>query len=214
MPELELEFEPDSHAYIWQGVKIPSCSEILSQVNKGFGFLSEDDLKFYQDRGHAVHRAIELTIRGEIDKRTKGAKDAAPYVESWNRFVSDYSFEPYSDGAGPVCERRMVHPSYRYGVTPDIVGFVKGKLSVVEIKATSAHSPLTGLQTSAQILAARIHLPKPCPKLETRYAVRLVPGKAPDVRQYKNPSDEGVFISLLNVLSWKIANKLTAKEKL
>ncbi len=210
IPELEL--EPESHSYIWQGVRIPSCSEILSQVSKGFGFLSKDDLTFYQDRGHMVHKAIELTIRGDMDKRSKGARDSLPYLESWNYFVSDYGFEPFEDDEGPFCERQLVHPSYRYGVTPDVVGMVKKRLAVVEIKSTSAHSPLTGLQTAAQALAVRLYLPKPCLKLEDRYAVRLIPGKHPEVKQYKAPSDEGVFLSLLNVLSWKIANKITLKE--
>lgn len=209
MPEQELEIELDdlTHKYTLGGIEIPGCTAVLQKMGAtpSFGFLKPEELKWYQDRGHAVHKAVELFLRDSLDRRTL-AKEIRGYLASWERGVKDYQVEVIRDIHGePLVEKILLHPAFRYGVRPDIFALVRGKPSVIEIKATSQHNAATGLQTAAQRLAARsIEL-----EVSERYAFRLDrDGGAPSVKRYQDPSDEGVWLSMLNSYNWKAKHKL------
>ena len=205
MPELEL--EPESHRYTLDGVTIPGCTQVLAAMGAtpGFNFLSPEDLEFYRSRGHAVHKAVELAVCGTLDKRTIAA-EINPYLIGWDQFCDDHKVEVVDDGE-PFIERQLYHPAFRYGVTPDVLAIVDGRMSVVEIKATSAHAPATGLQLSAQLLAIRQTVD--VPKTTTRIGLRLLQQEPYyDLKHYTERSDEAVWLSLLNGYNWLKANKL------
>lgn len=210
LPELELD---ENHIYRLDGVQLPGCTAVLSAMGAtpGFNFLTPDDLEFYRSRGHAVHRAVELAVKGTLDKRTIVA-EVNPYLIGWDRFCEDHKVEVVEVDGEPFVERQLYHSAYRYGVTPDVVAAVDGHDAVVEIKATSAHAPATGLQLSAQLLAVRqaVKLPKDV----ARIGLRLMP-KEPyyDMKHYTERSDEAVWLSMLNTFNWLQRNKLL-KENL
>lgn len=207
MPELEL--EPESHRYTLDGVTIPGCTQILAAMGAtpGFLWLSPADLEFYRSRGHAIHRGIELAIKGELDKRTI-SDEINPYLVGWDRFCEDHEVDvsdfDFSDEV--FVEKPLYHKVYRYGVTPDVVAYVDKKFSVIELKATSAHAPATGLQLAAQVLAVR--QTHKHPEIQ-RIGLRLLP-KEPyyDMKFYTERSDEAVFLSLLNAYNWLQRNRL------
>jgi hypothetical protein len=100
----------------------------------GFNFLTQDELDFYRSRGHAVHRAVELSIRGELDKRTLDQKEVKPYLIGWERFCNDHKVDVWAmQDDSPFVEVPLHHSAYRYGVTPDVVGSVGNKSGVIEI---------------------------------------------------------------------------------
>lgn len=207
LPELEL--DEDSHRYTLDGVTIPGCTSVLAAMGAtpGFNWLTLQQLDFYRSRGHAVHKAIELHVRGTLDHRTI-ADEIKPYLIGWDRFCNDHKVNVLilNDGTGPFVERPLHHSVFRYGVTPDVVAKVDGYPGVIEIKATSAHAPATGLQLAAQLLAAREKIPGLGPM---RLGLRLLP-KEPfyDMRYYTERSDEAVFLSLLNSYNWLAKHKL------
>lgn len=207
MPELELEIE--SHRYTLDGVTIPGCTQVLAAMGAtpGFLFLSPQELEFYRSRGHAVHRAVELAVCGTLDKRTIAA-EVNPYLIGWDRFCEDHKVEVMEVDGEPFVERQLYHPAFRYGVTPDVVATVDGHSAVVEIKATSAHAPATGLQLAAQLLATRYEILS-LPKVVARIGLRLLPDEPYyDLRYYTDRSDEAVWLSMLNCYSWLSRNKL------
>jgi hypothetical protein len=206
LPELELD---ENHIYRLDGVQIPGCTAILAAMGAtpGFLWLSPSDLEFYRSRGHAIHRAIELAIKGELDKRTI-SDEINPYLIGWDRFCEDHEVEvsdfDFSDEV--FVEKPLYHTVYRYGVTPDVVAFVDKKFSVIELKATSAHAPATGLQLAAQALAVRqTHKHAEI----QRIGLRLLP-KEPyyDLKIYTERSDEAVFLSMLNTFNFLSKHKL------
>lgn len=211
MPELEL--EPESHRYTLDGVTIPGCTSVLAAMGAtpGFNFLTPDELEFYRSRGHAVHRAIELAVKGTLDKRTI-VSEVNPYLIGWDRFCEDHKVEVIDDGE-PFVERQLYHSIYRYGVTPDVLAVVDGQDAVVEIKATSAHAPATGLQLSAQLLAIRQVVPA-LPKHVARVGLRLLQQEPYyDLKHYTERSDEAVFLSMLNTFNWLTKHKLIRENR-
>lgn len=208
MPELEL--EPDSHVYRLDGVVIPGCTQVLAAMGAtpGFQWLTPDQLEFYRSRGHAIHKAIELHIKGTLDKRTI-VDEVNPYLIGWDRFCADYEVLPFLQGPmkEPFTEQPLHHPVYRYGVTPDVVAWVNDVASVIEVKATSAHAPATGLQLAAQWLAVKTVLAD-----YTKYhriGLRLLQDEPYyDLKYYTERSDEAVWLSLLNGYNWLRKHKL------
>ena len=204
----ELEFDPDSHVYSLDGVRIPGCTQVLAAMGctPGFNFLTADQLEFYRSRGHAVHKAVELSIRGELDKRTLDQKEVKPYLIGWERFCNDHKVDVNRVDGEWLVEKHMCHKIFRFGVTPDVVGYVDGQYGVIEIKATSAHAPATGLQTAAQLLAVRHN---GFGDGNLRMGLRLLREEPYyDMRHYTERSDEAVWLSLLNCFGWLTKHKL------
>lgn len=211
MPELEL--EPESHRYTLDGVQIPGCTQVLAAMGAtpGFNFLTAEQLEFYRSRGHAVHKAVELSIRGELDKRTLDKKEVRPYLIGWERFCNDHKVDVWDFEEAPFVERPLHHPYLRYGVTPDIVAYLDGPETMIEIKATSAHAPATGLQLAAQAMAVHgvyrakgIMLPD-----FDRVGLRLLREEPYyDLRYYTERSDGAVWLGALNLFNWLTKHKL------
>ena len=205
LPELELD---ENHIYRLDGVVIPGCTQVLKAMGctPGFNFMSEDQLEFYRSRGHAVHKAVELSIRGELDKRTLDQKEVKPYLVGWERFCNDHKVDAMRVDGEWLVERPMHHRIFRYGVTPDVVAYVDNQYGVIEIKATSSHSPATDLQTAAQLMAVKdagfgegtLRMGLRLLKEEPYYVVRWCTEK----------SDPAVFLSLLNSYNWLTKHKL------
>lgn len=206
MNELDIELDDLEHRYTLGGVEIPGCTSVLAAMGaiRGFGFLSREDREFYQSRGHSGHKAMELAVRGELDRRTV-AKDMKGYLQSWEIGVEEYKIKPIMLGEMPFVEKVLAHPVYRYGVKPDYVAEILSVPGVIEWKLTSAHAAATGLQTASQLLAAQLLVPD----LRDRYAFRLDPkGGKPDVKKYTDLTDQGVWLSLLNGYNWRKKHKL------
>ena len=210
MPELELDL--DSHRYTLDGVAIPGCTSVLAAMGAtpGFNFLSPDELEFYRSRGHAVHSAVEYSVKGTLDRRSL-VDEVKRYLEGWQRAVEDHKIEILEIDGEPFVERPLSHPIFRYGVKPDVVARIGKHSGPIEIKATSAHAPATGLQLAAQLIAIRNVMPK----IGTmRIGLRLLP-KAPyyDLKYYDDRSDEAVWLGMLNTYVWLKNNKLLRERR-
>jgi len=210
MPELELDI--DSHRYTLDGVTIPGCTQVLTAMGAtpGFNFLSQDELEFYRSRGHAVHSAVEYAVKGTLDHRTV-VDEIRPYLRGWDAAVKDHGIEVLEFNGDPFVEKPLSHPIFRYGVKPDVVARIGKESGPIEIKATSAHAPATGLQLAAQRLAIRNVMPSIG---NMRIGLRLLP-KPPyyDLRYYVDKTDEAVWLSLLNGFNWLTKHKLLRENR-
>ena len=205
MPELELDI--DSHRYTLDGVTIPGCTSVLAAMGAtpGFNFLSPADLEFYRSRGHAVHSAVEYSIKGTLDRRTV-VDEVRPYITGWEKAVKDLGIEVLEINGEPFVEKPLSHPVFRYGVKPDVVARIGNQSGAIEIKATSAHAPATGIQLAAQLIAIRHVMPKIG---DMRVGLRLLPEEPYyDFRYYVERSDESTWISFMNSYNWLKSHKL------
>lgn len=210
MPELELDI--DSHRYTLDGVVIPGCTQVLAAMGAtpSFNFLTPDELEFYRSRGHAVAAAVEYSCKGSLDRRTV-VEEIKPYMEGWQRAVEDHKIEVLTLNGEPFVETPLHHPLFRYGVKPDVVARIEKKSGPIEIKATSAHSPATGLQLASQLIAIRHVMPTIG---DMRIGLRLLP-KPPyyDLKHYTDKTDEAVWLSLLNGYNWLSRHKLLKENR-
>jgi len=212
-PDIEIDEEPP---YALNGIAVPRCTDIIRLARKPFEqFISEEDMAFYCSRGTSGHATIELLLKGILDRRTI-SKEIKPYMASWDYTVETYGLEVLKIGDVVFAEVPMIHEDYRFGTRIDFLAWVtrpRGRrLSVWELKFTSTHSAATPKQTACHKLAANYYLKKFFPnfkyQVEDRYAARLTKTGKPDVRQHKSPSDEGTFLSYLNVFNDRQINKL------
>lgn len=79
-----LSFDYVSHRYTWDGKVVPGVSEILKETGQTKDWSAVDP--FYRDRGSAVHKAVELWIKGELDE-TSLDPVIVPYFEQFKAWV-------------------------------------------------------------------------------------------------------------------------------
>ena len=151
IPELpELEFEDKTHTYRLNGMVIPSVSEIMEPLsNEKYKGISESTLNKAAEKGTAVHNSIENYIKFEIDDvppEHRGYFDA--FLEWWE------TYHPEVVGS----EIKTYHKLLRYGGTVDILVYIDGVLTLVDIKTTSALSDMTcGVQLEGYSQALKSH---------------------------------------------------------
>lgn len=209
---VEPEFDEDAHHYSLRGVRIPSCTQILTAMGctPGFQWMTPEQLEFYRSRGHAVHSAVEYAVKGTLDRRTV-VDEVKPYLIGWEKAQKDLRIEVLSFQGSPFVERPMAHPIFQYGVKPDVVGRIGNQSGPIEIKATSVHGPAVGLQLAAQLMAIRIAMPEIG---DMRLGLRLLPEEPYyDFRYYVERSDESTFLSFVNSFNWLKRHKLLQEKK-
>lgn len=215
--DFEFDLEPDEHRYTFNGSEVPATTRILELARKSLAGIPLKVLQTATDRGKAVHKAVELHVKKDLDRRQL-QKDVKLRLDRFCRFVDFYKVEiivlpvqnymPTFFG-GVLCEVPMVHPVWRFGVTADIgLCLIEGDLGLVEVKATSTHNDATALQTSSQQNTINHLLEKFGYKVERRCSVRLTSDEKPDVRFYKDPADWSSFLSFMNVHNWRKVHKI------
>lgn len=206
LPELELD---ENHVYRLDGAIIPGCTSVLKALGcyDGLRFLSPEDLEWHGERGHAIAKAVELSVRGTLDKRTLD-KTVRPYMTGWERAQRDLGITALGFNGQPFVEVPLCHPVMKYGVTPDVVARVEAfkDSGVVEIKATANRGPATAIQTAAQLIAVRTVEPG----IGKLRAELLLMHQEPfyKFRVFNDPMDEVTWLSMLNTYRWLSAHKL------
>jgi len=136
-----LTFNEAIHEYRYDGVKIPSVSEILERAGlSDFSMVSGRVLQIAQERGSFVHLACELFNRGVLDLDTVDP-ELIGYVDGWMAFCRD--FKPKFK----LIEQRLCNIELGYAGTPDCTALIKRKNTLIDIKTggkTKAHEPQHG----------------------------------------------------------------------
>lgn len=211
------ELEPDDHRYTLNGAEVPATTRILTLARNSLDGVPKKVLEKARERGVEVHKAVELHMKNDLDKRTLRLETKYRF-ERFLRFMDFYKVRPVelpvanycpTFYGGQLCEVPLVHPLWKFGVTADIgICDVEGALTVVEVKATSIHSDATALQTASQQATINHFFEKHGYKVERRCSVRLTSDDKPDVRWYKDTSDWSMFLSFLNVSNWRKVHKV------
>jgi len=97
---------------------LPRVTTILNAVGLGpdLSMVPPDVLTAAQQRGTAVHEAIEAIVYGYFD----GAPDASikGYLDAYQRFVAESGYTPIA------AEFEVVHEAWRYVGHPDQIGWL------------------------------------------------------------------------------------------
>lgn len=194
-----LTFNEELHEYRLDGRRLPSVTEILRPLYGDLRFVREDVLEYKRALGVAVHKAVELHVKGGL------------IYSSLEGPVADY-FAQYLEwevesGFQPIGSEVRVHSALGYAGTVDLVGLINGKLYVPDLKCTAALSPAVALQVSAyrKAYAETMQVDE---RQISRAALRLTANKY-HFHPYKptnDASDFGAFLGLLKIAQWCRAN--------
>lgn len=189
-----LTFDELSHTYKWHGAIVPSVTTIIAPLID-YSMVSPATLERGRLLGSAVHRMTELHDQDDLDE---GSLDdlMQKYLEGWKKFRADTGFVP------DTIEHRMYHPTHRYCGTSDRTGVIKGKKAVIDIKKMLTLGKVIGIQLAAYQAMHNLE----GAGVTHRYALGLRPDGTYRLEPFINPNDFAVFIALLTVKNWRVAN--------
>ena len=118
------DFNEEKHEYSYGGKQLPSVTTVIKEV---LNIEYPDYAIYHATRGTYVHKAIELYLKnnldfGSIDETIK------PYLDSFITFQNKANIEPV------LLEERFADKNISFAGTVDIVGKVKGKTYLFDIK--------------------------------------------------------------------------------
>lgn len=145
---VELTFDEASHVYRVGSKVVPSVTQVL-------GRLSAEEYRFVVDRdvmeeaallGTAVHKMIELDLRGDLD--VEALSDGLQvYYTAWQNFRQLSGFQMV------LSEARVYSSKYGYAGTLDMGGWLNGRFVVIDAKRTAQVPRTAGPQTAAYLQA-------------------------------------------------------------
>lgn len=145
-----LAFEPVAHRYTWNGVHVPSVTQVLAPLFD-FSMVPQRVLHRKQQIGTAVHTAIHLELTGGGVDLQSIDPACLPYFDAWRRFRDECLFEPV------LVEFRVwnnVLDKFMYAGTLDEWGLLQGYPAIVDWKTTMVlNAPAVGSQTAAYLTA-------------------------------------------------------------
>lgn len=128
-----LTFDSEIHEYKWNGVVVPSVTQILeAQGIIDYSFLPPSTREMALERGSMVHQYTQYDDEADLDDDLVDPV-IAPYLAAWRKYRRETSFEP------DRIEFRGYDPIWRYAGTLDRTGLArKTRRKLVDIKTNTA----------------------------------------------------------------------------
>lgn len=156
-----LYFDADRHEYFFDGVRVPSVTEVLRPLTS-FDGIPPHVLEAKRDLGQRVHFACQLDDERDLDERSV-EPDVEPYLRAWRRFLRE---------TGAVVlhnEQQVAEPVLRYAGTLDNVVLLGREKWLIDKKTCFSLPLAVGPQTAAYMRALAD------PTVTRRGALRLRP---------------------------------------
>jgi len=190
---MNLAFDEATHTYSLDGKVVPSVTQILNIAND-FGFVNKDVLDRASKFGTAVHKATELYDACDLNEATLDIA-LLPYLDAWKMFLSNTNFRVISSEA-------RVYSKHGYAGTFDRLGYLDGRLTLLDIKTSTTVARSTSLQLAAYEQAYKeMH----DMQIEQLISVQLKPC-AYTIRHHDDRTDFLTFLNFLNVYKWSHKN--------
>ena len=195
-----LEFNEDRHEYKWNGVIVPSVTQILKPLTD-FGRVPPAILEHARQEGVAIHKMVELELDGDLDIHALPPW-MSPYYEAWRKFVKDTGFQCVGS------EVRLYHHKLSYAGTADLIGEmsnVKGVngLALIDIKRSLFAGAVIGLQLAGYADAWAAEDLMGIGKIKHRYALQLIHNGTYKLEPFNDPSDSSTFLACLTMHRWR-----------
>ena len=121
-----LDFDPLTHIYTLDGVRIPSVTQVLKEAGLiDFSDVPKDRLDKACQRGKDAHSIIEEYSQGLLSPE---ASWMYPEIHAWEAFCRDYGFK------SEMQEYLCADPILKVGFTIDQIGTIKDQRTIVDLK--------------------------------------------------------------------------------
>lgn len=125
-----LEFDEDTHTYIYDGVILPSVTQLLKkQFPDKYAGVTDAILKRAAERGTQAHKAIEIYC-------TKGDDDGSAEVRNYRFLEKNYGFKAISNEVPIVIFNSDNNPLCA-GRLDMILTLESGEIAIADIKTTA-----------------------------------------------------------------------------
>lgn len=189
-----LEFKEETHQYFYNGLEVPSVTQIISASNVGaLDNIPTSILDNASERGTAVHQAIEFYNKYQFANISDDYKGYFEAYKKWREQRAEYEVEIKS-------ELQVYHKILNYAGTIDmLITNTKNKNILVDIKTTNE---LNMKYVSLQLSAYKEALHSQGIEVEGMYVLWL---KNDGTYEYKEvPDKKNIFMySLLLYNFWK-----------
>ncbi len=186
-----LTFDKPRHEYRFNGVVLPSVTQILSMLTD-MSMIPSEILERKRQIGTAVHAAIEIDLDPELELDADSIDESwAGYFAGWKRFQAESGFVMTANEA-------YVHSAkFGYCGMLDLVGTLpKTGPALIDTKCVAVLYPSVGPQTSAYAMAYGL------PGIK-RYALQLTPDGRYNLAPCVSKRDWDVFLAALQIFNWR-----------
>jgi len=190
-----------NHIYRWNGVKVPSVTQVLTPL-QNFHAVDPQTLHQAAQFGKAVHMMLALWDDGTLDL---DSVDPAllPYLDGWRKFLRETKF------IVTFIEHEVYHSKLRYAGTIDRIGRLVSKSKVadiiLDIKTGDILYPWIAVQL-AGYQAAYVDMTG-CGKVY-RASLRLNEQGNYRLDWHESKLDWPCFAALITVQNWKITHNI------
>ncbi len=192
-----LEFRADDHAYHWDGVRVPSVTQVLAPLFD-FSSVSRAALEAAAALGKAVHLATQLDDTADLNEASVDPL-VMPYLDAWRQFRHD-------TGAAMIeIESPIYSKRYGFAGTPDRVALLNDDIVLLDIKTSAAMHPAFGPQLAAYTEMFNELRSVRYGKIAKRYAVALRGDGTYALKPYTDRNDMSVFLAALAL--WRFREK-------
>ena len=146
-----LTFDPDTHTYTLDGERLPSVTEILAPITAGKYPPNAGTVQAAAARGTRVHELCALYDMDALPDEFE--LECVPYVQAWTDFCRDYSPEWL------YIEQPLYFDSFdgfSFAGTVDRIGYLDGKLCVVDIKTAQSMDRPAKIALATQLHAYQL----------------------------------------------------------
>jgi hypothetical protein len=141
----DLQFIPESHTYLVDGIIRPSVSQILQTTGiSDISGIPPEVLEKARMFGSSVHKFCELSDKGELEQY-EVQPEVMPCLMAWETFKSENKVEIVEVEKAYYC-------ALGYCGTIDRLAKVDGKLTVIDIKTSSTVQKSAAIQLAAYAL--------------------------------------------------------------
>jgi hypothetical protein len=192
----DLIFDADRHAYYLDGRRVIGVTEALTLSGIAPRYNGRA-AEYAASRGTAVHVAVLLDVRGDLDRSTI-APEINGYVAAWWRWLE------YARPLGwevEAVECNILSRRHLFAGRADLVVMFNGARWLIDIKTAKTLTPANALQTGAYKLGWDEMNPKS--KIAKRAVLQLMPDGNWKLDEHKDPTDPQTFLDFLRVAQWK-----------
>lgn len=188
----EPKFDEVSHRYTYDGVILPSVTQILKPISMiEYARVDPETMRIKAELGTAVHSCIEYLIDDDLDESSIDLS-WLPYIQAWKTWRDFYKPKFWFKELRLGC-------SYFCG-TIDCVCEINGELVVIDWKTTEKLMKTTGPQTAGYELVARCWLN--LPSMLNRAVLQLKDNGQFVFKRFTDVQDYTILENLLMINQW------------